>query len=200
MRTKMWFGTTRSLAMVAALTLLVSCLLGVSVTWAAPGLALPAAQIADVTGPGQAVPVPAPQCPSTAACQYAERNFLPNGYRVQALQVCGANCTTQYWVSTMDGTLLLALDPVRGGGILAVGRATVDDPHPAVRTVMPVYQEGDPACCPSLLADTTYRWDTSTSTLQAGEPSMIPAENFVGWDAFRDFLTTDGYFDVFRGL
>jgi hypothetical protein len=58
--------------------------------------------IADVSGPGQAVAQPPAQCPRTVACQYSERNFIPSGYRLQSLEVCGANCTTQYWVAAAD--------------------------------------------------------------------------------------------------
>jgi hypothetical protein len=115
--------------------------------------------------------------------------------------VCGANCTTQYWVSTIaDGTPLLALDPVRGGGIVAVGRATDDGSYPPLRTLMPSYQGKDPACCPSAYADTTYRWDPASGTLLADEPAMLPAESFVGWDAARENLAADGFFDAFQGL
>ena len=57
-----------------------------------------------------------PLCPKTIACQYAEYSMLPSGYRLQSLAVCGANCTTQYWVSSLsDGQQLLEIDPVRGG-------------------------------------------------------------------------------------
>src|SRR5437016_14237755 len=52
--------------------------------------------LGDVSGPGQPVPMPAPQCSRTVACQFAERNLLPICYRLQSLTVCGANCTTQY--------------------------------------------------------------------------------------------------------
>src|ERR1051325_3140023 len=90
--------------------------------------------IADVSGPGQSVAQPPAQCPHTIACTYTEQNLIPNAYRLQSLEVCGANCTTQYWVSAMaDGSPLLAIDPVRGGAIVAVARGT--DSHPQVRTV-----------------------------------------------------------------
>src|SRR5438132_9860876 len=149
---------------------------------------------ADVSGPGQAVAVPAPQCSRTVACQYAERNFLPNGYRFQSLQVCGANCTTQYWVSAMaDGNQLLEIDPVRGGGVLAVGRSDVNGDHPPVRSVLPSYAATDPACCPSGFADTTYSWDPSANALLAEEPVVTPAAEFPGWDAVRQELNNAGW-------
>src|ERR1044071_8022528 len=72
--------------------------------------------IADVSGPGQSVAQPPAQCPHTIACTYTEQNLIPNAYRLQSLEVCGANCTTQYWVSAMaDGSPLLGIGPVRGG-------------------------------------------------------------------------------------
>src|SRR4051812_17075413 len=88
-------------------------------------IAAPAsAQLTDPIGPGQTVPVPAPMCPAIAGncymqaqftnqvipgtvarcgipngCTYGERYFYAEGYRFQMLNVCGANCTTQYWVT-----------------------------------------------------------------------------------------------------
>src|SRR5215210_104496 len=85
-----------------------------------------AAQLGNPDGPGQAVAAPSAQCPRTIACTYAEHNTLgpDESYRFQMLSVCGANCTTQYWVSNAaDGKPLLSVDPVRGGGIVAMGRA-----------------------------------------------------------------------------
>ena len=68
--------------------------------------------IGDDSGPGQSVAQPAAQCPHTIACTYAEQNLIPTTYRLQSLEVCGANCTTQYWVSAMaDGQSLLEVDP-----------------------------------------------------------------------------------------
>ncbi len=148
----------------------------------------------DVSGPGQAVLRPAPQCSRTVACQYAERNFLPNGYRLQSLQVCGANCTTQFWVSAIaDGSQLLEIAPVRGGGVLAVGRADPNDGHPQVRSVLPNYAPADPACCPSGFVDTTYTWDPNANTLLPAEPIVTPAAEFPGWDAVRQELTNEGW-------
>jgi hypothetical protein len=148
----------------------------------------------DVSGPGQAVSMPAPQCPRTIACQYAERNFLPDGYRLQSLQVCGANCTTQYWVSAIDdGRQLIATDPIRGGGVVAVARAPDPGLLPSVRIVLPSYADGDPACCPSGFADTTYTWDRGSNALVPGEPSVTPASDFPGWDAVRQELTATGW-------
>jgi hypothetical protein len=157
------------------------------------------AQVGQPTGPGQAVPLPPAQCPATFGCMYGERNFLPNGYRVQRLEVCGANCTTQYWVTTIpDGQLLLSIDPVRGGGVISVKAASIlQDPHPPLRTILPDYQPSDSACCPSQYADTTYTWDQRSGALLAGAPSIIAAADFNGWDDVRAGLQADGFFDVF---
>ena len=152
------------------------------------------AAMADVTGPGQAVAQPAPQCPRTVGCQYAEQSFLPNGYRVQSLQVCGANCTTQFWIGSIpDGQQLLEIDPVRGGAIIAVARASDGQAHPAVRVVMPNYGPQDPACCPSSFTDTTYTWDGGTNTLVAGDATATPADQFPGFDATRQALGAEGW-------
>ncbi len=168
---------------------------------AATVLGVPAvvAWAAQPTGPGQPVEQPAAECPGTISCTYGERNFLPNGYRVQKLEVCGANCTSQYWVSLMaDGTALVTTDPVRGGGVVAVGQpANPQDAHPSVRLVLPDYQQGDAACCPSQYADTTYTWDAAAGTLVAGDPTIIPAADFAGWDALRANLQSDHFVTVF---
>jgi hypothetical protein len=162
---------------------------------------LAAAQLGDPRGPGQAVPAPPPMCTQTISCTYGERNYLPDGYRVQALNVCGANCTTQYWVSNIsDGKSLLTLDPVRGGGIVAVGGGTPVNEHAAVRVILPSYGPSDPACCPSGYSDTTYTWDAANGTLVAGTPSTIPSGSFGGWDAMRETLQRDGFFPVFPNL
>jgi hypothetical protein len=123
--------------------------------------------IADVTGPGQAVARPPSQCPRTVGCQYAEQSFLPNGYRVQSLQVCGA--------------------------IIAVARASGGDTHPAVRVVQPSYGPQDPACCPSSFTDTTYTWDPGSNTLVAGDATATPADQFPGFDATRQALGAQGW-------
>jgi hypothetical protein len=150
------------------------------------------------SGPGQAVAQPPAQCPDTISCTYSERNFPPDGYRLQRLDVCGANCTSQYWVSTIpDGAQVLEIDPVRGGGVIAVAQSTGQDPHPAVRTVMPDPQSGDPACCPSQYADTTYTWDDGSASLVPGTPAVIPAADFGGWDDVRAALQSDKYVVVF---
>jgi hypothetical protein len=160
------------------------------------------AQVGDPSGPGQAVPMPPVQCPQVLGCTYGERNYPPDGYRVQVLQVCGANCTNQYWVSSMsDGQLLLAIEPVRGGGIVAICQgADPQDMHPPIRTVLPNYAEQDPACCPSEYVDTTYTWDPASATLVAGDPTVVPAAEFGGWDSVRAGLESEGFFEVFRGL
>ena len=160
------------------------------------------AQLGDPSGPGQPVPLPAAQCPRTVGCQYAERNYLPDGYRFQMLQICGANCTSQYWVTNIpDGQALLTIEPVRGGGIVAVGPGSgPDDMHPPVRTVLPDYAPSDPACCPSQYRDTTYTWDAASGALVAGDPTVVPAPEFAGWDNVRANLESEQFFEVFRGL
>ena len=109
------------------------CALALAATLATAGWAVPvSAQIADVAGPGQSAPRPGPQCPQTLGCTYEERMLPPAGYRFQALTVCGANCTTQYWVSAMaDGKPLLEVPPVRGGGMIAVARSEDGGSPPA---------------------------------------------------------------------
>ena len=153
------------------------------------------AQIADVPGPGQSVPQPASQCPQAISCQYAEISVLPTDYRFQALQVCGANCTSQYWIaSASDGHGLLALDPVRGGAVVAVQRAS--DDHPAVRVVMAMYAPTDPGCCPSAFSDTTYTWDPDATSLVAANQTLTPADQFAGYEATRDELSAEGWIVV----
>ncbi len=158
-------------------------------------------QLGDPRGPGQAVARPSSQCPETVACRYSERTFLPSGYRFQSLEVCGANCTTQYWVtlSTGDRTLL-AIPPVRGGGLVLVSRATLPDQLQSVRTVLPDYAPKDPACCPSGFRDTVYGWDPGEGALVAQAENVIPAPLFGGWDAERAALQAEGFFEVFTGL
>ncbi len=182
---------------VLARTLRAASLTGALVALAArPG----AAQLGDPTGPGQAVPPPPPQCPETIACTYMEHNALgPGGYRFQMLRVCGANCSVQYWVTNApDGRLLLGIEPVRGGGIVAVGRATSpNDAYPPVRTILPDYAPTDAMCCPSGFKDTTYTWDAAQGTLVAGTPTVIPASSFPGWERLRQQLQQEEFFDVF---
>jgi hypothetical protein len=162
---------------------------------------LAAAQLGDPGGPGQAVPAPPPQCSRTVACSYSEHNTLgPNGgYRFQMLNVCGANCTTQYWVSDMGtGKLLLTIDPVRGGGLLTMGRMANDqDIHPPVRVVVPNYGPNDPACCPSGFRDTTYTWDAVSDSLVAGAPNVVPAQGGPGLEGLQQQLRADDFSDVF---
>jgi hypothetical protein len=160
------------------------------------------AQASDPPGPGQDVPPPPAQCPQVLACTYTERNYLPNSYRFQMLRVCGANCTSQYWVSSIpEGQLLVAIEPVRGGGIVAIGRAAdPQEAHPPIRTVLPDFAPKDPACCPSQYADTTYVWDPASATLAAGDPTLVPAGEFDGWESVRARLESEGFFEVFRGL
>jgi hypothetical protein len=158
------------------------------------------AQIADVPGPGQPVTQPPLQCPQTIACTYEERGQLPAGYRFQALTVCGANCTTQYWVSTSaDGKVLIEIPPTRGGGLIAVARAADGGGPPAVRTVLPGYGPNDPACCPSSYVETTYTWDDGQGTLVAGEPVSTPTGDGDAWPAAHERLVQDGFFEVFGG-
>jgi hypothetical protein len=156
------------------------------------------AHAAQPTGPGQSVAQPAAECPATISCAYSERNFLPNGYRIQKLEVCGANCTSQYWVSNLpDGQTFIGTDPVRGGGVVAVGQpATPQDAHPPVRLILPDYQQSDAACCPSQYADTTYTWDATSGTLVAGEPGIIPTADFAGWDGVRANLLAERFTEV----
>jgi hypothetical protein len=152
------------------------------------------APFGDVGGPGQAVAQPPAQCPRVIGCQYAEQNLPVGGYRLQSLQVCGANCTTQYWVSTSaDGQQVLEIDPVRGGAILAVARDSGDAPHPAVRVVRSMYAPDDAACCPSGFSDTTYAWDEDSGTLVAGEVAVTPADQFPGYEATRQGLQAEGW-------
>jgi hypothetical protein len=161
---------------------------------AAQGAGQGAGAIGDVSGPGQSVSQPAAQCPQTTECQYTEENLFPTGYRMQALQVCGANCTTQYWVAAMsDGSQLLELDPVRGGAVLAVGKGTGPASHPPVRVVMAMYAATDPACCPSGYSDTTYTWDAASNSLLPGEPIVTPSDQFPGYDATRQELNAEGW-------
>jgi LppP/LprE lipoprotein len=151
----------------------------------------PTGVLADVSGPGQPVPQPAAQCPHTIACQYAEQMIIPSGYRIQSLQVCGANCTTQYWVAAIDdGQQLLEIDPIRGGAVLAVERSQA---HPSVRVVMPTYAPNDPACCPSSYSDTRFAWDASSGTLVAGDSVSTPSDQFPGYGAARQELSNEGW-------
>lgn len=161
-------------------------------TQATPVPSSPSTAMADVNGPGQSVHQPAPQCPRTISCQYTERTFLPDGYRIQTLEVCGANCTTQYWVSdSTNNRQLLALDPVRGGAVLAVNQSK--DGPASVRVIEPSFTASDAACCPSGFSDTTYTWDATANTLVAGEPTIIAAADFPGWDALREQLPSEGW-------
>ena len=159
------------------------------------------AQLGDPSGPGQAVPAPPAQCPQTISCSYSERNALgpAGGYRFQMLNVCGANCTTQYWVSDMATSKpLLTVDPVRGGGIVAFERPSNDrEVHSRVRVVVPDYGPNDPACCPTNYRDTTYTWNAATSSLVAGQPRLIPTQSVAGWDAMQEQLRGEGFFNAF---
>ena len=168
-------------------------------TLAAP-TAPASAQIGDVSGPGQPVSRPASQCPQTIACTYDERSLMTAGYRFQSLTICGANCTTQYWVSTLaDGRLLVETAPVRGGGVIAVARTADGGGPPAVRTVLPGYGPSDPACCPSSYVETTYAWDAGQGTLVAGESLSTPTGDSDGWGAAHDRMMQDGFAEVFGG-
>jgi hypothetical protein len=160
------------------------------------------AQIANVPGPGEPVPQPAAQCPQTVSCTYDERTLTPAGYRFQSLTVCGANCTTQYWISSVaDGKALIEVKPVRGGGMIAVARENDGAGRPAVRTVLPNYGASDPACCPSSWVDTTYNWDAAKGVLVPEEPVTTPiqADDEIDWVDAHDMLMQDGFIEVFGG-
>ena len=160
------------------------------------------AQLADVAGPGQPVARPASQCPRTLSCTYDERTLMPAGYRFQSLTVCGANCTTQYWISSVaDGKALVEVKPSRGGGLIAVERESEEAGHPAVRTIVPSYSASDPACCPSSYVDTTYTWDAGQGTLVPGAPVTTPiqADDEIDWVDAHDMLMKDGFVEVFGG-
>ena len=159
------------------------------------------AQLGNPQGPGESVPVPPAQCARTISCTYSERNSVDGGYRFQALSLCGANCTTQYWVTnSADGQVLVTVDPVRGGGLLASGRSGPDDAHPPVRVIVPHYAPTDAMCCPSGYQDTTYTWDAARNVLVAGTPTVTPSASFPGWDGLRNELERDGFSEVFRGV
>ena len=122
------------------------------------------------------------------------------GYRFQALTVCGANCTTQYWLSAIsDGKLLVEVPPVRGGGIIAVSRGADGGGPPAVLTVLPGYGPSDPACCPSSYVETTYTWDAGQSTLVPGEPVSTPTGDGDALAGAHERLVQDGFFEVVGG-
>jgi hypothetical protein len=160
------------------------------------------AQIGNVPGPGQPVARPAPQCPQTMSCTYDERTLTPAGYRFQSLTVCGADCTTQYWISSVaDNKPLIEVSPTRGGGMIAVSLESDDSGKPAVRTVLPSYAGSDPACCPSSYVDTTYGWSAAQGTLVAGEPVTTPLrpDDQVDWVDAHDMLLKDGFIEVFGG-
>ncbi len=161
------------------------------------------AQLGNPQGPGQAVSQPPAMCDQTVSCTYSERNALGQngGYRFQSLLVCGANCTTQYWVSDVaTGKLLLGIEPVRGGGLIATGRQANDqDTHPPVRVVVPDYGPNDPACCPSGYKETTYTYDPSSNALTASASSTIPSQQFPGWQELRQQLEQQQFFPVFPG-
>ena len=120
------------------------------------------AQLGDPSGPGQAVPAPPAQCPDIISCSYSERNALgpDGGYRFQTLaNVCGANCTTQYWVSDMATSKpLLTVDPGAAASSPSSVPATTARSTPACGS-RPHYGPNDPACCPTNYRDTTYTWN-----------------------------------------
>ena len=167
-----------------------------------PTAAPVSAQFGDVSGPGQPAPRPAAQCPRTVACTYDERTVMPAGYRFQSLTVCGANCTTQYWISALaDGKQVLEVKPTRGGGMIAVARESDPSGRAAVRTIVPSYGASDPACCPSSYVDTTYTWDPANGSLVAGQPTSTPlaADDEIDWVDAHDMLLQDGFIEVFGG-
>jgi hypothetical protein len=129
-------------------------------------------------------------CAEMVACEYLEHRVYPTPYVFQSLKVCGANCSAQYWVSdARDGRQVLAVEPVRGGAIVAVGRSI--EGYPAVRVVQPHYASGDPGCCPSAFSDTTYAWDGSA--LVPGAVQLQPSAEFPGFDATRQQLQAEGW-------
>ena len=158
------------------------------------------AQERGLLGSSQGEPPPTAQCPADLICTYAEHQLLYAGYRFQALLLCGANCSAQYWVASIpDGRVLIATGAVRGGGIVAIRSAPgMADPHPPVRIVLPDYAPEDPGCCPSRFKDTTYTWDTSTASLVESSVRFLPASEMTDWDAFRASLEAEQFFDVFR--
>ena len=160
------------------------------------------AQIGDVPGPGQPVARPASQCPQTTSCTYDERTIAPAGYRFQSLTICGADCTTQYWISAVaDGKLLVEVNPTRGGGMIAVERENDADGHPAIRTIVPDFSASARACCPSSYVDTTYTWDAAKGSMVPGQPVSTPvtAEDEIDWIDAHDMLMQDGFVEVFGG-
>ena len=175
----------------------------VGMTTLALSAGLVAAQIYSPSAPFQSVPPPPAQCPSTLGFTYAERNPLTpsDGYRFQLLQTCGANCATQYWVSNAaDGKVLLTIEPVRGGGLVAFDQSNApQDTHPPLRTIVPDYQPTDAQCCPSQYQDTTYTWDPAGRAL-VGSPTVIPAADFPGWESVRQSLEGERFVPVFQGL
>ena len=150
-------------------------------------------------GPAMAVPRPAVQCPQTAACTYQERSDASTNYLFQALEVCGADCSTQFWVSDLASDQdLLDVPPIAGGGIVAVSRARLASTDRAqVRTVLPQFSPSDPTCCPSSYIDVTYGWDASGQTLVPAATVTIASANFNSWVAQRSRLQADGFVDVF---
>jgi hypothetical protein len=167
-----------------------------------PSAALVSAQIGDVSGPGQPVPRPTPFCPKTESCTYDERTLDPAGYRFQSLTVCGANCTTQYWISAVaDGKLLMEVPPVRGGGVVAIARENDPNGRPSIRTIVPRYEAADAACCPSSYVDTTYSWDAAKGALVPNQPTSTPltADDEIDWVDAHDMLLQDGFVEVFGG-
>lgn len=160
------------------------------------------AQIGNVAGPGQQVPRPASLCPQTTSCTYDERTLQPAGYRFQSLTVCGDDCTTQYWISSVaDGKALLELKPMRGGGTIAVARESAAGSPPSIRTIVPTFGAADRPCCPTSYVDTTYTWDAAQGTLVAGTPVTTPVtpDDEIDWVDAHDMLLTDGFIEVFGG-
>jgi hypothetical protein len=142
---------------------------------------------------GQDVPQPPMQCGPRFRCSYQETVSPDTAYRIQALSICGNNCSGQYWISdAADGHLLLSLGPVAGGATLALGTTS---PHPDLRIIRADYQPADALCCPTQFTDTTYGWDASRSVLTAGTPIVIPP-GYYSLEAMRLTLERDHFTEL----
>ncbi len=71
---------------------------------------------------------------------------------------------------------------------------------PPLRVIVPDYLPSDALCCPSQFKDTTYTWDAARNTLVMSTSRVIPAAEFGGWEALRQELQREQFFDVFPDL